>query len=81
MSIGKISVAVLWIALAGAFLAPDGSTYAEWGRFFFWLTLAAHVVECAIFFGKAKASKGALGSNLALIFVFGVAHVMELEPA
>lgn len=81
MSVGKMAVALLWIVLSAAFLAPPESTFAVWGRFFFWMTLAAHVVECAIFFTKAKASKGSLGTNLAMIFVFGLFHVQELEPA
>ncbi len=81
MSMGKLSVVVLWIVLAVAFLAPAGSGYAYWGQLFFWLTLGAHVVECAVFFTKAKASKGSLASNLAMIFVFGLFHVRELEPA
>lgn len=81
MSIGKISVLVLWVVLGGAFLAPPASTYASVGRLVFWITLAAHVVECAVFYPRVRASQGSVASNLALIFLYGVFHVRELSPA
>ncbi len=81
MSSGKLAVLGLWVVLSASFLVPADSAFAWWGQMFFWLTWAAHAAECGIFYNKAKASKGSLAGNLAQIFLFGLFHVQELEPA
>jgi uncharacterized protein YhhL (DUF1145 family) len=78
MSGPRLAVLSLWlISLAGFIIAPN-SSLAGYGRLLFWVLLAAHVVECAVFLPKLRAAGGSLASHLGQTLVFGVVHVQEI---
>jgi uncharacterized protein YhhL (DUF1145 family) len=78
MSGPKMMVLGMWlVTLAGFVIAPE-STLAGWGRMLFWVLLAAHVVETAIFLPKLRAAGGSLGAHIGNTLVFGVAHMQEI---
>jgi uncharacterized protein YhhL (DUF1145 family) len=81
MNAPKVALLVVWLLCgAGFFVSPD-STLATWARYGFWLMLAAHVVESAIFFPKFKQAPGSLMTHVLSTLVFGVLHIRDLPPA
>ena len=85
MSAGKLGVLVLWSLCGSAFFVGGDSTLATAGRWLFWILVAAHVVECAVFLPILRKAPGPLGGQLLQTLVFGILHVQEAretaEPA
>jgi uncharacterized protein YhhL (DUF1145 family) len=80
MNAAKVALLIVWLLCgAGFVLAPD-STLASWARYGFWLMLAAHVLECALFFPRFKRAPGSLMTHLSKTLVFGVLHLRDLPP-
>ena len=80
MSAGKLAVLVIWLLCGAAFFVGD-STLATVGRWVFWILVAAHVVECAVFLPVLRKAPGSLGGNLFQTLVFGILHVQEVREA
>lgn len=74
----RLAVLVLWLAAASGFLVSP-SPLATAARVLFGLLVVAHLVECLLFLPRLRAAPGPLGRHLALTFVFGLAHVRELD--
>jgi len=78
--IGKLTVGLMWIVTGATLFLKGDSTLLQAGRLTFWITAAAHVVECAIFFpAMRQSSTRNVPESLALTLVFGVFHYATLK--
>ena len=81
MNSAKLVVLGLWALCFGSFfLAPD-SVASRIGRVVFWLMVAAHLVECAVFLPALRRAPGALPAHLLKTFALGFAHLREVQAA
>jgi uncharacterized protein YhhL (DUF1145 family) len=83
LTIGKSIVTAMWLICGTALFLPGDSMLLQACRMTFWVTAAAHVVECAIFFPTLRASRQNLATNLILVLIFGVFQyaTLKLEEA
>jgi uncharacterized protein YhhL (DUF1145 family) len=77
--IAKLLVTVTWFAAAAGFLLPPSSGFGQLGRMLFFLLLAVHAVECAVFYPTLKRTGRPLGLELARTLFYGVAHYAEAK--
>lgn len=76
---GKTLVGVMWLLCLAFLILPGESSLLAAGRMTFWLTAAAHLVECAIFLPILRASQHGLPGNLAQTMLFGVFHYASVK--
>lgn len=81
MSPLKLGVAAAWVFAIGGMLLFAGSALGTIGRVLFSILVVVHAIECVVFLPKLKQAPGGLGSNLVQVFLFGVAHMRELQEA
>lgn len=79
MSTAKGVVVVVWLLLFSSFFIGTGSTASLVGRLAFWILVAIHVVECAVFLPTLRRAPGPLVGHLLRTFLFGVFHVREVR--
>ena len=75
----KIAVFVGWAVVALALFSAPETTLIGYARLGFWLTLAAHVVEFAIFFRTFEKAPGSIGQHFALTLALGMFHIQEVK--
>ena len=80
LTIGKLTVGLMWIVTGTTFFLKGDSILLEAGRLTFIVTAVAHVVECGIFFPTLRQSHArTLGENLVLTLIFGVFHYATIK--
>ncbi len=79
LSIGKVIVAVVWIAAARAFFLPETAPWASTGRMLFGTLLAVHAVETLVFLPRLRAAGGSLAHHVIQTLLFGLLHVGPLR--
>ncbi len=78
--IGKLTVGLVWIVTGASLFLKGDSMLLEAGRLTFYVTAAAHIIECAIFFPTLRQQTSrTLGENILLTLVFGVFHYATLK--
>jgi len=77
--IAKLLVAVTWFVAAAAFLFPTSSTYGRAGRLLFFVLLAVHLLECAVFYRTLQRTGRPLGLELSRTLFYGIAHYGEAK--
>jgi uncharacterized protein YhhL (DUF1145 family) len=76
--IGKLVVALVWLASAGTFLLPAADPWSATGRTIFFAMLAVHALEAIVFLPRLRAAGGSLAGHLAQTLLFGFLHVGRL---
>lgn len=79
LSIGKVIVAVVWIASARAFFLPETAPWASTGRLLFGTLLAVHAIETIVFLPRLRAAGGSLANHVVQTLLFGLIHVGPLR--
>jgi uncharacterized protein YhhL (DUF1145 family) len=77
MSTAKAVVLVVWLLFFSCFFVGNGSPISFVGRLAFWILVATHVVECAVFLPTLRRSPGSLVGHLLRTLLFGIIHVRE----
>ena len=75
----KVAVFVGWAVVAIALFTAEETTLIRWARLGFWVTLAAHVLEFAVFFRTFERASGSLGHHFAHTLALGMFHVQEVK--
>jgi len=78
VAVGKLLVAIAWIASAWAFLLPASHAWSATGRSVFLLMLGVHAVEAVAFLPRLRAAGGSLAGHVARTLLFGLLHVGPL---
>lgn len=81
LAIGKLVVAIVWIAAARAFLLPEAHPWAATGRTLFLVLAVVHAVEAVLFLPRLRAAGGSLPGHLLQTLLFGFLHVGGLPRA
>ncbi len=79
LSIGKLILAVVWIASARAFFLPETAPWASTGRLLFGALLAVHAIETVVFLPRLRAAGGSLANHVVQTLLFGLLHVGPLR--
>jgi uncharacterized protein YhhL (DUF1145 family) len=78
-AIGKVIVAVLWIASARAFFLPETVPWASTGRLLFATLLVVHAIETVVFLPRLRAAGGSLAHHVIQTLLFGLLHAGPLR--
>ena len=79
LSIGKLVLAVVWIAAARSFFLPETAPWASTGRLLFGTLLAVHAIETVVFLPRLRAAGGSLANHVIQTLLFGLLHVGPLR--
>lgn len=79
LSIGKVILAVVWVASARAFFLPETAPWASTGRLLFATLLAVHAIETVVFLPRLRAAGGSLANHVVQTLLFGMLHVGSLD--
>lgn len=74
----KIFTLLLWVLFIANWVSPFGDYYTvlSWAGL---ALLAAHIIETAVFFPKAKKAGGNLAAHLLQLLIFGYVHNMAID--
>ena len=75
----KIGVLLVWLVSGACVLVGGDSVFVTIGRWVFWLTLVAHVVEFAVKQSLFKRVGGSLGHHFVQTMLYGLFHWKPLE--
>lgn len=78
MSVTRIVLLVIWLLALAAVVLPIVHPLATVGRWLFWLLLAAHLIECAVFWPRLRKAPGSLLGHVVNTLLFGIVHVKSL---
>ncbi len=73
--LAKMVIGLVWIWGLGSYVIATDTLFSGVGRIFVVLLLAAHLVECVLFFPRLRRAEGGLVSNLLQTMLFGIVHV------
>lgn len=77
-SIGKLLVALVWVASAAVFLLASSPAWSGTGRNVLLLMLVVHGIEAAVFLPRLRAAGGSLAGHVVRTLLFGFLHVSQL---
>lgn len=78
MSVTRIVLLVIWLLALAAVVFPIVHPLATIGRWLFWLLLAAHLIECALFWPRLSKAPGSRLGHVVNTLLFGIVHVKSL---
>lgn len=75
---GRMFLNVLWVVLAVSLSLPGGGLVGLL-QTIFWVMLAAHVIEFAIFHRKILMGAGSAGHHIVQTLLYGFIHIKKVE--
>lgn len=75
----KIAIIVGWFVVGFALFAAADSQLIGYAKMGFWLTLAAHVLEFAVFRKIFEKAGGSLPEHFLMTLALGMFHIQEVK--
>lgn len=81
MNTAKVVLSLTYIALLALAIGVAGGQLAVYAGWVLLVLIIAHAVEVVLFFNRCRQAEGSTLWHLVQVFLFGVLHVRQLEPA
>jgi uncharacterized protein YhhL (DUF1145 family) len=75
----KVAIIAGWFVVAFALFTADPTPMIGYAKLGFWLTLAAHVLEFAVFRKTFEKAEGSMPEHFLMTLALGMFHIQDVK--